>query len=148
LLPYLKSKELLRCGSDVTSTFHDVPDIGEKNLFRSYAMTENTLGRSLAEITAPADSVLLLEVSTTAVLPGPELGWYAGSVHRGLGKKSFEMAPLVVYESPNFYHDEMGNYLFADTHVKARKGPNPKFNGYRTNEEGVAVCGVDDPLPK
>jgi prepilin-type N-terminal cleavage/methylation domain-containing protein/prepilin-type processing-associated H-X9-DG protein len=148
LLPYLKSKELLRCGSDMTSTLHDIADIGEKNLFRSYAMTGNTLGRSLAEITAPADSVLLLEASTTAVLPGPELGWYQGSIMFTLGKKSFEMEPLVVYEPPNFYHDEMGNYLFADTHVKALKGPNPKFNGYRTNVDGVAECDVDDPLPK
>jgi prepilin-type N-terminal cleavage/methylation domain-containing protein/prepilin-type processing-associated H-X9-DG protein len=148
LIPYVKSRELLRCGSDVTATSHNIPDIGGKNLFRSYAMPENVIGRHLAEIPAPSGSVLLLEVSKTGVVIQPDLAWYQGSAMSHLGKKSFEKEPLVVYEPPNFYHNEMGNYLFADTHVKALKGPNPKFPGYHTDSDGVALCRLNDPLPK
>ncbi len=54
----------------------------------------------------------------------------------------------MVYQPPDFNHFETGNYLFEDGHVVAKRGPNPAFPGYRTNSDGVAVCGRTDPVPQ
>ena len=65
-----------------------------------------------------------------------------------LGKRSLIPDEGVIYEQPDFRHNEMGNYLYVDTHVKAKKGPNPTFPGYATNTYGVALCGSESPLPQ
>ena len=145
--PYLKNREVLRCGSDFVATPHDVADIGGKQLYRSYAMPTNVVGHALGEIGIPAGTVLLLEVSTPSLI-GKDVEWYFNSTWPYLGKKSFETEGNVIYEPPNFYHNETGNYLFADTHVKALKGPNPQFPGYHTDSNGTALCRLDDPLPQ
>ena len=54
----------------------------------------------------------------------------------------------VIAEYPAFRHHEMGNYLFLDMHVKALKGPNPKFPGYKLDSNGIGLCGTMDPLPQ
>ena len=86
-------------------------------------------------------TVLLVE-NRQGNTPG-DIYWLVGQ----LGKKSFTPDEGVSYEQPDFRHTEMGNYMFADTHIKALHGPNPTFTGYNTNSHGVAVCGSGDPLP-
>jgi len=110
-------------------------------------MAEHIVGRHLAQIPNPAGSVVLLESSNPWPGAGPDVLWCIGSTAGRLGKKSFEMEPLVIYEAPNFYHNEAANYPFADTHAKALKGPNPRFPGYRVDSDGIAVSRIEDPLP-
>jgi prepilin-type N-terminal cleavage/methylation domain-containing protein/prepilin-type processing-associated H-X9-DG protein len=148
LRPYLKNLQVLRCPSDTVSRPANVPGLGT-GLFRSYSMAEGLGDRSLAQVPAPASTVLLLERSTwlTGSMP-PHAEWAVESWMSALGKASFELEPLQVYVAPDFRHSQMGNYLFLDGHVKARRGPSPSFAGYRTNADGVAQCGPRDPLPQ
>ncbi len=72
----------------------------------------------------------------------------SGALVGQLGKRSFTPDLGVVWEQPDFRHNDAGNYLFVDGHVKALHGPNPRFPGYKINADGVAVCGQTDPLPQ
>jgi len=142
LRPYTKNTEINRCPDDLTSTPLKIPNTNIV-LFSSYATAWNVQGKSLAEIPASALTVLLVENRQNGALGDPD--WLV----QQLGKKSFVPEDLgVIYEQPDFRHNEMGNYLFVDTHVKALRGPNPKFPGYQTNQDGVAQCGHQSPLPQ
>ena len=141
LRPYYKSGDVTRCKSDTASLPFTVA--GTKGpVFNSYAHPWNLNHRLLAEIPSPSTTVLLLENITITTNPA-----YEAMVVQ-LGKKSFTPDFGVVWEEPDFRHNETGNYVFADTHVKALKGPNPKFPGYKTTREGVAVCAEGDPVPQ
>lgn len=140
LRPYTKSAEINRCPSDHLSVPIKIPHTNTI-LFSSYAVPFNVEGKSLVEISASALTVLLVENKQNGSLG--DVDWVVGQ----LGKKSFTPEEGIVYEQPDFRHNEMGNYLFADTHVKALHGPNPQFPGYKTSPLGVALCGTDDPLP-
>jgi len=141
LLPYTKTPEIARCPDDTASVPYKDPQTGVVVL-HSYATARNVAGRPLAEIPAPAITVLLVESHTfgrndnlDAVIPK-------------LGKKSFTPDDGVVFEMPDFRHNGRANYLFLDGHVKTLPGPNPRFPGYKTDADGVALCSVFDPLPQ
>lgn len=141
LRPYTKSAQINHCPSDPFSFPLPVPNTSIV-LFSSYGMPFNVQGKSVSEIPASALSVLLVENRQLDKLTGNY--WAVGR----LGKTSFTPPEDVLWEQPDFFHNEMGNYLFVDTHVKALHGPNPKLAGYKTNDAGVALCYADDPLPQ
>ena len=135
------------CPSDTLSHRVDVPGLG-KRVFRSYSLTDNVAGKSLAAVPAPASTVLLLETFSISQKPGDIWGWAFWATLAILGKASLIPEDSVVSEQPQFRHNETSNYLFLDLHVKSLKGPNPKFPGYRTDRNSIAVCGNTDPLPQ
>lgn len=141
LRPYTKSADINRCPSDTRSIPIKVPKTNV-TLFSSYATPMHLHGKSLAAVPASALTVLLVENWQNEGLLS--VNWLV----RQLGKKSFTLEDGVVYEQPEFRHNDMGNYLFLDTHVKTLHGPNPKFAGYKTNAVGVAICSAEDPLPQ
>jgi prepilin-type processing-associated H-X9-DG protein len=112
----------------------------------SDALTDNLAGKPLAQASDTSATVLLLETFSLSKDAGPAFWWIYATVYK-LGKTSLTVEFPVVAEYPSFWHNEMGNYLFLDTHVKALKGPNPKFPGYKLDRDGVALCGTSDPLP-
>ena len=145
LRSYTKNADIYRCPSDSTSRPIVVPDPNVPRasitLLNSYSVPYNVDGKSLAEVPASALTVQLVENWQNYQ---DDLNWLVGQ----LGKKSFTPDESVPYEQPDFRHNEMGNYLFVDTHVKALHGPNPPFAGYKANAANVAVCGRGDPLPQ
>lgn len=146
LQPYLKNRAVLSCPSDMLSRQLDIPGIGKK-LLRSYGMAANTSGLALAQFPAGARTVLLAERSTvgTSEAPRSTLWSYEAVVWR-LGKLTFQ--PLGNENvPPEFPHAQAGNYLFVDGHVKSLAGPNPTFSGYKTDPDGIALCGFGAPLP-
>ena len=141
LRPYTKNKDINRCPSDTLSKPLKIPATGI-TLFSSYATTFQVQGKSLAAIPASALTVLLLENKQNGNIG--DIDWLV----QQLGKQRLQPDDGVVYEQPDFRHNEMANYLFVDGHVKSLHGPNPKFPGYKTNSYGVALCGAGDPLPQ
>ena len=141
LRPYTKSAEINRCPNDTLSVPLKIPNTPIV-LFSSYATPWNVEGKSLAEIPATANTVLLVENRQNGTLGDPD--WLVIQ----LGKKHFTPEEGIFYEQPDFRHNQMGNYLFLDTHVKAKKGPNPQFPGYKVNHDGVALCDNKAPLPQ
>ena len=141
LRPYTKSAEIDHCPSDTLSVPLKVPNT-KITLFSSYATAWNVQGKSSSQIPASALTVLLVENWQNDSLS--DVNWLV----QQLGKKSFTVDEDVVYEQPDFRHNEMGNYLFVDTHVKALHGPDPKFAGYTLNQNGVAACADTSPLPQ
>ena len=143
--PYLKSAQMIMCPDDITSVPVDIPGVG-KHMYRSYSMTGNLSGKPLAQASDTSSSVLLFETFSL----GKDAGsWFWGIYSTGyqLGKTSLTVEPPVVAEYPEFPHNGRGNYLFLDTHVKGIKGPNPKFPGYKLDDDDIALCGPKDPLP-
>jgi len=143
--PYLKNANVIMCPDDIDSVPVDVPGLG-KQMYRSYSMTDNLSGKPLAQASDTSSSVLLFETFSM----GKDAGsWFWGIYSTGykLGKISFTVERPVVAEYPEFPHNEMGNYLFLDTHVRSLKGPNPKFPGYNRDNNDIALCGTNDPLP-
>jgi prepilin-type N-terminal cleavage/methylation domain-containing protein/prepilin-type processing-associated H-X9-DG protein len=140
LRPYYKSGEVTRCKSDTMTEPFKVPGTNI-TVFNSYASPWNLEGRALAAIPAPTLTVLLGE----SVMAGSQPALV--SLLQQLGKRSFTPDFGIIYEHPDFRHNETGNYLFADTHLKALQGPNPSFSGYQ-RRNGKAVCGLGDPLPQ
>ncbi len=138
--PYTKSKEINRCPSDILSAPLNVPGTNT-TLFSSYATAWNVQGQTLAAIPSSSMTVLLVENWQNA---DTDLNWLV----QQLGKKSFTMEWPAVFEQPEFRHNETGNYLFVDDHVKTLPGPNPKFPGYLTGPNGAARCAGGDPLPQ
>jgi len=138
--PYTKNKEIFHCPSDILSVPLPVPGT-KTTLFSSYATPTNIRGKTLAEIPSASSTVQLVE------------NWQAGLSGEGawtvqqLGKTSFTIPDDVVFVQPDFHHNEMGDYLFVDGHVKMLPGPNPKFPGYRTTPGGTASCAHGDPVP-
>ena len=141
LHPYLKSTDVGRCPSDTRSVPFQAPGTSTV-ILHSYATADNVRGRALAQVPAPAITVLMVESST-----GGQIG-EIDAITPQLGKQSFTPDPGVVWEGPDFRHNGMGNYLFVDGHVQARRGPNPSFPGYQTNVDGVALCDDTRPLPQ
>jgi len=139
--PYTKNKSIFHCPSDTLSVPLLVPGTNT-TLFGSYATPTNVRGKSLAEIPAASLTVQLVE------------NWQAGLSGEGdwtvqqLGKTSFTIPEDVVFIQPDFRHNEMGDYLYVDGHVKMRPGPNPTFPGYRTSPGGTASCAYGDPVPQ
>jgi prepilin-type N-terminal cleavage/methylation domain-containing protein/prepilin-type processing-associated H-X9-DG protein len=144
---YLKNGQVLMCPSDTYSTRVDVPRVG-KQMFRSYALTDHVAGKALAAVTAPASTALMCECVSTAQGGKDNSGWLIWATVIKLGKKSMIAEPPVIFEYPPFRHNETGNYLYLDLHAKALKGPNPRFPGYKTDSDSVALCGRNDPLPQ
>ncbi|MBC7529873.1 MAG: DUF1559 domain-containing protein [Chthonomonadaceae bacterium] len=144
LQPYVTGVQIFMCPSDHEAPRRDIPGLG-KQVFRSYAITGNTEGRSLASIPAHVSTVLVLETLTFFREKGQ---WEMDAVLGVLNKEKLLPEPPVVSEKPVFRHNETGNYLFLDTHVKALPGPKPVFPGYKVNEDGIALCGKGDPLPQ
>ncbi|HLK56333.1 MAG TPA: prepilin-type N-terminal cleavage/methylation domain-containing protein [Chthonomonadaceae bacterium] len=144
--PYLKNAQVLMCPSDTISAQVDVPGLG-KQIYRSYSLTDNLAGKALAQAPVSSSTVLLLETFSLSQEGGPDF-WIIYATAYQLGKTSLTVEPPATVEYPDFRHSEMGNYLFLDTHVKAPKGPNPSFPGYKRNSQGVALCGTMDPLPQ
>ncbi len=141
LCPYLTTTEIAWCKDDRISTPYKDPQTGVEVL-HSYATAGNVAGRPLAEIPAPAITVLLVESATVGT------GDSLDAMIPTLGKKSFTLDDGVVFEMPDFRHNGRANYLFLDGHVKTLQGPNPKFPGYKTDATGVALCSIFDPLPQ
>lgn len=148
LAPYIKNAGISRCPSDTSSVpthllYADLPirDPGTGlPLLNSYAVPANVQGKSLAQIPASALTVLLVDHQQFVTFEGsPE--WLVMK----LGVPDFTLPWVNV---PDFRHNGMANYLFMDGHVKALRGPNPTFPGYKTNGDGVAVCAGADPLPR
>ncbi len=144
--PELKNSQVLMCPSDTFSTREDVPGVGSQ-MFRSYAFTLNLENRSLAEVPASASSVLLVE-STSLDQPHRPWNWILGATAYKLGKESLTVEFPVVSEYPEFRHNDRGNYLYLDAHVKSLVGPNPGFAGYNVDNDNIALCGPKDPLPQ
>lgn len=147
--PYIRSRELAACPSDALSQRVDVPGVG-KGLKRSYRLPDHLSGRALAEAPLAAGTVLLVEGGGLgpARLIASQWSWSWEAWAIQLGKASFTPEPLVVHEPPDFNHLQSANYLFLDGHVTAKQGPNPRFPGYQTNSDGVALCGSTNPLPQ
>jgi len=141
---YIKNVQVLMCPSDSSSPRINVPGIGNQ-LSRSYAITANTTGRSLSEVPASASTVLLLETMMFFNLPNQ---WNLDSEIGILNKETLTPVPPVVSEKPDFRHNESGNYVYLDNHLKSLHGPKPSFPGYKTDMDGKALCGDGDPLPK
>lgn len=144
--PYERKREVIARPSDTRSPRLDIPGVG-KGIKRSYRFPNNINGISLAEIPAASATVVLVEAGMIRTV-NPSWSWAFDAWISALGKPSFTMGPLVVYEPPDFNHAETANYLFADGHVKAFRGPHPSFPGYAVTAEGVARCNVGDPLPR
>jgi prepilin-type N-terminal cleavage/methylation domain-containing protein/prepilin-type processing-associated H-X9-DG protein len=140
LRPYYKSADVTVCKSDTMTEPFQIPTTNT-TVFNSYACPWHMDGRALAAIPAPTLTVLLGE--SVSVGSQPALTWFL----QQLGKHSFTPDFGIIFEHPDFRHNETGNYLFADTHLKALKGPNPSFIGYRKNSDGRALCGREDPVP-
>ncbi len=141
LLPYTKTREIARCPDDTASIPYTDPQTGV-TLLHSYAVPGNVAGRPLAQVPAPALTVLLAESHTLgrndsldAIIPT-------------LGKKRFTPDDGVIFEMPDFRHNRRTNYLFLDGHVKTLPGPNPTFPGYKTDADGIALCDATRPLPQ
>ena len=136
LLPYTKTREIARCPDDMASIPYADPNTGA-TVLHSYATAGNVAGRPLAEIPAPAITVLLAESHT---LGGNDS---LDAVTPALGRTAFGDNHWI----PDFRHNSMANYLFLDGHVKTLQGPNPRFPGYKTDADGVALCDSTKPLP-
>ena len=143
--PYLKNARVIMCPDDIVSIPVDVPGLG-KQMYRSYSIPDNLSGKPLAQASDTSGSVLLFESFSLGKDAGSGF-WGLFSTGSKLGKTSFTVEPPIVAEYPEFPHNEMGNYLFLDTHVKSLKGPKAKFPGYKLDSDGIALCGPKDPLP-
>lgn len=143
LQTYLNGPQVLMCPSDVYSMRQNVPGVGKK-IYRSYGIAANVEGESLLSMMVPVNTVLLMETFTFSRQKPAD--WLTGSVYSTLGKKSLRPA-FGNPEMPEFRHNDLSNYLFADLHVKALRGPKPSFPGYKLNADGVAICGFNDPIP-
>jgi prepilin-type N-terminal cleavage/methylation domain-containing protein/prepilin-type processing-associated H-X9-DG protein len=141
LRPYTKSAEISHCPSDPFSIPLKVPNTS-MILFTSYSTPFNVQAKSLSEMPASALTVLLVE---NRQLDNLGSNYWAVSQ---LGKASFTPPEGALWEQPDFFHNDTGNYLFVDGHVKTLAGPNPKFPGYQTGPNGAARCGAGDPLPQ
>ena len=141
LFPYFRSAQILSCPDDGISQNVDVPGIGHQ-IHRSYALLYDMSGRPLAQIPAPSATVLLEENVMPYQTYPAWLVWAACGV---LGRDDLEDDKKGL---PEFRHDDTGNFLFVDGHVQALKGPKPSFPGYRTDGDGIALAGVQDPLPQ
>lgn len=141
LRPYTKNAEINHCPSDPFSFPLKVPNTNT-TLFSSYGTPFNVQGKSLSEMPASALTVLLVE---NRQFDHFAANYWAVSQ---LGKTSFTPPEGALWEQPDFFHNDVGNYLFVDSHVKSLHGPTPKFPGYKTNLAGVAVCERYDPLPQ
>ena len=144
--PYVKNREVIACPSDTRSPRLDIKGVGQ-GIKRSYRFPNNTNGISLAQISAASATVVLVEAGMIRTV-NPSWSWSFDAWINALGKPSFTMEPLVVYEPPDFNHLQSANYLFSDGHVKAFRGPHPVFPGYTVTPEGVAKCDTGDPLPR
>jgi len=139
LWPYTRGQQIFRCPSDILSKPVILPKV---TLFNSYATAWNVQGKALSQIPASALTVLEGENIQTS---GPiDFNWLI----QELGKTSFTPPEGIIFVQPDFRHNQMGNYLFVDGHVKSLHGPNPGFPGYKTSPDGVALCGENDPLPQ
>jgi prepilin-type N-terminal cleavage/methylation domain-containing protein/prepilin-type processing-associated H-X9-DG protein len=146
--PYFKDRNIIACPSDTLSRHLDIPLLGRK-LVRSYGMVANMSGVGSGQMSVPADTVLLLERSTVGTQEAPRsTAWAYEAIATKLGKLTMEPVGLSSYVPPDFRHGGSGNYLFADGHAKALAGPNPRFAGYSTDSDGIAVCNFTDPLPR
>jgi len=141
LRPYITTMEIARCKDDTISTPYKDPAAGV-TVLHSYATPGNVAGRPLAEVPAPTLTILLVESNTVGTNDSLD------AVLPKLGKKSFIPDEGVIFEMPDFRHHGMGNYLFIDGHVKTMQGPSPRFPGYRTDADGVALCDGASPLPQ
>jgi len=137
LLPYTKAREIARCPDDTASVPYTDPQTGVKVL-HSYTVPGNVAGRPLAEVPAPALTVLLAESHTLGRSDSLD------AVTPALGRTAFDDNSWI----PDFRHNGMADYLFLDGHIKTMQGPNPTFPGYKTNADGIAVCGANSPLPQ
>jgi len=140
LRPYISTMEIVRCKDDTASVPYKDPQTGVVVL-HSYATAGNVAGRPLAQIPAPAITVLLVESHT---LGGDLEVSHLDAITPVLGRKNFGDDSWI----PDFRHNGMGNYLFMDGHVKTLQGPNPRFPGYETNADGVALCDRTRRLPQ
>lgn len=140
LLPYTKTPEIARCPDDTASVPYKDPQT-RVVVLHSYATAGNVAGRPLAQIPAPAITVLLVESHTTG---GDWETSHLDAVTPALGRKSLGDNSWI----PDFRHNGMGNYLFLDGHVKTLQGPNPRFPGYETNADGIALCDATRRLPQ
>ena len=140
LLPYTKTREIARCPDDTASVPYIDPQTGV-TVLHSYATAGNVAGRPLAQIPAPALTVLLVESHT---IGGSLAVSHLDAVTPALGRKDLDDNQWI----PDFRHNGRANYLFLDGHVKTLQGPNPRFPGYETNADGIALCDATRRLPQ
>ncbi len=136
LLPYTKTREIARCPDDTASVPYTDPQTGV-TVLHSYAVPGNVAGRPLAQVPAPALTVLLVESRTWGRNDSLD------AVTPSLGVPAFDNAWIL-----EFRHNGRANYLFLDGHVKTLPGPNPTFPGYKTDADGIALCDGTQPLPQ
>ena len=137
LKPFLTSLEIARCPDDTKSVPYTDPQTGTVVL-HSYAVPQNVGGQPLTRIPAAARTVLLVETYTWGTSESLD------SIAGVLGRTAFDDRQWL----PVFRHNGSANYLFLDGHVKTLPGPNPTFPGYKTDADGIAHCGANDPLPQ
>jgi prepilin-type N-terminal cleavage/methylation domain-containing protein/prepilin-type processing-associated H-X9-DG protein len=141
VFPYAKSTDLFRCPNDDTP----VPPGAPNNSVISYAMNANLAEVSDADLTKPAMTVGLVEVSGNDGFLGPEssgidgrgpagsgpviaTGGSAGGLERGLyrtGSIGFPERVFGTGTSPRLgapRHSEGSNFLCADGHAKWARG--------------------------
>ena len=135
LLPYTRTPEIARCPDDTKSVPYTDPKTGT-TVLHSYAVPQNVSGRPLAQIPAAARTVLLVEDYTWGTPDSLD------SIAPALGRIAFDDNQW----HHVFRHNGAANYLNLDGHVQTQPGPNPVFPGYKTNADGIAVCGALDPL--
>jgi len=175
LYPYVKSTDVFHCPDDPTTV--GTPNIttpaGAMEYVLSYAYNTDipfSHAMTVAHLTAPASTVLLMEVSgQEADLTTPNEnqsisanGWnsWFGSVISG-GVGVYETGYMGTgsnhqtgsnsdagYAAPTGWHSGLSNFILADGHVKSLHGtavsPGAPASSSNNPGSGYAACGADD----
>jgi prepilin-type N-terminal cleavage/methylation domain-containing protein/prepilin-type processing-associated H-X9-DG protein len=131
--PYIKSHQVMVCPSDSESVRRNLPGVG--NHTRSYsaaAYMNATDGLAMSRINAPALTVHVVERSKD----GDDSNDANFAAHWHWWDQFDHVSQI------DWRHLETSNVLYADGHVKARKGQNngpyPRFDGYSSlNADGT-----------
>jgi prepilin-type N-terminal cleavage/methylation domain-containing protein/prepilin-type processing-associated H-X9-DG protein len=139
--PYTKSDQLLLCPSHSNSNYQVRQVDGTGTTLTSYYVSGhgyesgggaatspvwgvfNTTGLSQAQVSAPAETILMTERDGDSTDGHADRGPVTATLTGDSGDASNFVANL---------HLETVNYLFVDGHVKAFKRPSPKVAGDRT----------------
>jgi len=136
LLPYTKNNKIFACPSStpIAGTNCAVDQSPTKDSNTSYLGNAAVIGRALAVVPAPADIVYLQELfqSRCTAFLRPNYDPAANNYYYW----HFQRSPGV--ENYNVLHNDGGNTVFADGHVKFRKG-----SSMRSGDFGL-VPATDD----
>lgn len=135
IMPYVKSKGLFKCPDDSTSSSQNADPISYAvnfNIDDTTNVGTNAIPASLAQLTAPASTVLAFEIqgvttdlnglTTADTAPTGTCGtqFWGGGLPNGTGKYGTGMPPhqTISVIAGNIVHTNGSNYLAADGHVK------------------------------